>query len=77
MDTTKLESLSLRPQVLHYFHILEIDNIETLKNQDPRELYERLCRKTETAQDAHVIETFAEAIAKAQQSRQYSERTLS
>ena len=67
MDSLQ-ELSALPPQVLHYFHILEIDNIDQLKDQNPLELYERLCRKTETQQDPAVIETFAEAIAQAQKS---------
>ena len=68
MEYSALNTLSLSPQALKYFHILEIDDIDKLKEQNPRELYERLCRKTETQQNLDVIETFAEAIAKAQSS---------
>ena len=77
MESPELNILSLEPQVLRHLHILEIDNIDKLKGQNPMELYERLCRKTETPQDPDVIETFAEAIAKAQQSRDTFARTLS
>ena len=76
MEFSELNALSLSPQALRYFHILEIDEIGKLKEQNPRELYSRLCRKTETPQNPEIIGIFAEAIAKAQESSRDS-KTLS
>ena len=73
----ELNALSIPPQALHHLHILEIDNIDKLKEQNPLELYERLCRKTETQQDPDVIKKFAEAIDKAQKSRRDPGMTFS
>ena len=69
MESSELNSLSLDPSALRYLRVLDIGDIEKLKGQDALELYERLCRKTETRQNQDVIEMFAEAIAKAQESR--------
>ena len=78
MDSLEnLDDSATQNKAMRYLHILEIDNVEKLRNQDPQELYEKLCRKTETPQDPSIIQTFAKAIAQAQQSDGPLDMTLS
>jgi nucleotidyltransferase/DNA polymerase involved in DNA repair len=65
-DTRRLQDLiSIGPAMLRDFELLGISSVAQLARQNPRKLYERLCRKTGQPQDICVLDTFSAAVAQA------------
>ena len=65
-DPRRLSDLSgIGKKMLEDFDKLGINNIEQLKKQDGRKLYDRLSRLTGTRQDPCVEDTFVCAVAQA------------
>jgi len=53
------------PATLADLRRLEVPDVATLARQDPRALYDRLCRLTGVRQDPCVLDTFSCAVAQA------------
>ncbi len=65
-DSRKLSDLvSIGPAMLKDFELLNIQSVAQLAKQDPRKLYDRLCKITGTRQDPCVLDTFCCAVAQA------------
>lgn len=56
--------------------MLGIRDVEQLRGQDAKNLYEKLCRKTEQCHDPKIIETFEKVIAEASKRRVKKPRAL-
>ena len=61
--------ISVGPAMLRDFELLGIRSVAQLANQRPREMYERLNRKTGQRQDPCVLDTFCAAVAQARNPR--------
>lgn len=61
--------VSIGPAMLRDFELLKIGSVEQLARQDPRRLYDRLCRLTGTRQDPCVLDVFRCAVAQARNPR--------
>lgn len=57
--------ISVGPAMCRDFEMLGIRSVAELAKQDPRKLYDKLCRKTGTRQDPCVLDVFHAAIAQA------------
>ena len=57
--------VSIGPAMLRDFAMLGVCNVAELARQEPREMYERLCRLTGQRQDPCVLDTFCAAVAQA------------
>jgi len=63
MKTDELQTIpSIGPSMAKDLRSLGIKKVADLKNADPQELYDRLCRKTRTKQDRCVLYTFRCAV---------------
>jgi hypothetical protein len=56
------------PAMLADFRKLDVPDVASLARQDPRALYDRLCRLTGGRQDPCVLDTFCCAVAQARDS---------
>ena len=56
---------SVGPAMLRDFQMLGIHNLGQLAREDPKEMYERLCRITGERQDICVLDTFTAAVEQA------------
>ena len=64
--TRKLQDLiSVGPAMLHDFELLGIRDVPTLAQQNPHEMYERLCEVTGQKQDICCLDVFHAAVAQA------------
>ena len=65
MATTRqlADLISVGPAMLRDFELLGIRSVAQLAKQEPREMYERLNRKTGRRQDPCVLDTFCAAAA--------------
>lgn len=61
--------ISVGPAMLRDFELLGIRSVAQLVNQRPKEMYERLNRKTGQRQDPCVLDTFCAAVAQARNPR--------
>ena len=62
----KLSDLrGIGPAMLQDFKLLGIGTVGELARRDPKEMYEDLCRRTETRQDPCVLDTFRCAVEQA------------
>jgi nucleotidyltransferase/DNA polymerase involved in DNA repair len=61
--------ISVGPAMLRDFERLGIRNIEELARQNPRPLYERLCRITGDRVDVCCLDVFSAAVAQARNPR--------
>ena len=68
--------LSVGPAMLRDFEILGIRSVAELAKQEPREMYERLTRKTGQLEDPCVLDTFSAAVAQARNPRLPAERCV-
>jgi len=68
------ELISIGPAMLRDFEQLGIRSVRQLAKQNPRRLYERLCRKTGQAQDICVLDVFSAAVAQARNPRLPAEK---
>jgi len=57
--------ISIGPAMVRDFELLGIHSVAQLARQNPRKLYERLCRQTGQRQDICVLDTFSAAVAQA------------
>ncbi len=65
-DTRKLRDLAgVGKAFLKDFEQLGIQNVDQLKKQNPKKLYDRLCELTGTRQDPCVLDTLTCAVAQA------------
>ena len=56
---------SVGPAMLRDFEMLGVKTVAQLAREEPRDLYERLCRITGERQDVCVLDTFTAAVAQA------------
>lgn len=56
---------SIGPAMLRDFEMLGIHSVAQLARQEPKELYQQLCRLTGQRQDPCVLDTFRAAVAQA------------
>jgi len=68
--------ISVGPAMLRDFQILGIRSVAELAKQQPREMYERLGRKTGQRQDPCVLDTFSAAVAQARNPRLPAEQCV-
>ena len=68
------ELISIGPAMLRDFERLGIRNVKQLAKQNPRRMYERLCRRTGQAQDICVLDVFSAAVAQARNPRLPAEK---
>ena len=61
--------ISIGPAMLRDFKLLGIRSVKQLARQDPRRMYERLCERTEQAQDICCLDVFSAAVAQARNPR--------
>ena len=62
----KLNNLvSVGPAMLRDFEQLGIRSVDALAQQDPKRMYQRLCRITGERQDPCVLDVFSAAVAQA------------
>jgi hypothetical protein len=61
--------ISIGPAMLKDFELLGIRSVKQLARQEPRQMYERLSRKTGERQDPCVLDTFCAAVAQARNPR--------
>ncbi len=65
-DLRKLKELDgIGPKMLKDFELLGIANIDQLKKQSGRKMYDRLCELTGQRQDPCVLDVFVCAVAQA------------
>jgi hypothetical protein len=65
-DARRLGDLiSVGPAMLRDFDLLRVRSVEQLAKQEPKRLYDKLCRVTGTRQDICVLDVFAAAVAQA------------
>lgn len=57
--------VSIGPAMLRDFELLGIRSVDELARAEPDELFERLCRLTNSRQDPCVLDTFYAAVAQA------------
>ncbi len=57
--------VSVGPAMLKDFEMLGVRSVAQLARQEPREMYDRLCRMTKTRQDPCVLDVFCAAVAQA------------
>ncbi len=57
--------ISVGPAIERDFHLLGIHTIRELARQDPRKMYNRLCRITGQRQDICCLDVFRAAVAQA------------
>jgi Pathogenicity locus len=57
--------MSVGPAMLRDFKLLGIRNVEQLGQQEPRKLYQKLCRITGQQQDICCLDVFHAAVAQA------------
>ena len=64
--TRRLQDLiSVGPAMLRDFELLKVRSISQLARQDPRKMYEKLCRITGQRIDVCCLDTFQAAVAQA------------
>jgi hypothetical protein len=68
--------ISVGPAMLRDFEILGIRSVAQLAKQQPREMYERLGRKTGQRQDPCVLDAFSAAVAQARNPRLPAEQCV-
>jgi Pathogenicity locus len=74
-DKRALEDLiSVGPAIRRDFELLGIHTVAQLARQEPKALYDRLCRKTGQRQDPCVLDVFCAAVAQARDPRLPLER---
>ena len=56
---------SVGPAMLRDFEMLGVKSVAQLAREEPKELYQRLCRLTGERQDPCVLDTFSAAVAQA------------
>jgi hypothetical protein len=61
--------ISIGPAMLRDFEILGIRSVAQLAKQEPRNMYDRLNRKTGQRQDPCVLDAFCAAVAQARNPR--------
>ena len=57
--------VSVGPAIERDFVMMGIRNVEELAKQDPKKMYDKLCRLTGERQDPCVLDTFEAAVAQA------------
>jgi hypothetical protein len=60
---------SIGPAMLRDFDTLGVRSVAQLARQNPRRLYQKLCRVTQQPQDICVLDTFQAAVAQAHNPR--------
>lgn len=55
--------------MLRDFELIGVRSVEQLAKQEPKRLYDKLCRVTGTRQDICVLDVFAAAVAQARNPR--------
>jgi hypothetical protein len=69
-DARRLENLiSIGPAMLRDFELLRIRSVAQLAKQNPRKLYEKLCRATGERHDICCLDVFCAAVAQARNRR--------
>jgi Pathogenicity locus len=66
--------ISIGPAMLRDFELLGIRSVRQLARQEPRQMYEKLNRKTGQRQDPCVLDTFCAAVAQARDPRLPAEK---
>jgi Pathogenicity locus len=61
--------ISIGPAMLRDFDLLGVRSVEQLARQEPKRLYDKLCRVTGTRQDICVLDVFTAAVAQARNPR--------
>jgi hypothetical protein len=61
--------ISIGPAMLRDFELLGVRSVAQLAKQNPRHLYERLCKRTGQRQDICCLDVFAAAVAQARNPR--------
>jgi hypothetical protein len=61
--------ISIGPAMLRDFEKLGVRSVEQLAKQDPKRLYDKLCRATGKRQDPCVLDVFSAAVAQARNPR--------
>jgi hypothetical protein len=57
--------ISVGPAMLRDFELLHVRSVAELAGQDPRRMYDKLCRITGEQQDICVLDVFSAAVAQA------------
>lgn len=57
--------ISVGPAMLRDFELLGIHSVDSLAQQEPKRMYQRLCRITGERQDPCVLDVFSAAVAQA------------
>jgi hypothetical protein len=57
--------VSIGPAMLRDFEILGIRSVAQLARQEPKQMYEQLCKLTQQRQDPCVLDVFSAAVAQA------------
>ena len=66
LSTRRLQDLiSVGPAMLRGFELLKVRSISQLAHQNPRKMYEKLCRITGQRIDVCCLDTFQAAVAQA------------
>lgn len=63
------ELISIGPAMLRDFELLRIRSVAQLAKQNPRKLYEKLCRASGQRQDICCLDVFRAAVAQARNRR--------
>ena len=61
--------ISIGPAMLRDFELLGIRSVAQLARQNPRRLYEKICRRTGQRQDICCLDVFTAAVAQARNPR--------
>ena len=64
-DRRLQDLISVGPAMLRDFELLKVRSISQLARQDPRKMYEKLCRITGQRIDVCCLDTFQAAVAQA------------
>jgi hypothetical protein len=69
MKRELLDLVSVGPAILKDFEMMGIHTVAELSKQNPKRMYDTLCRLTGQRQDPCVLDTFAAAVAQAKNPR--------
>lgn len=74
-DERKFQDLfSVGPAIEHDFHMMGIRDVAQLAKQNPKKMYDKLCKLTGQRQDPCVLDTFEAAVAQAMNPRLSAEK---
>jgi pathogenicity locus Cdd1 protein len=68
------ELISVGPVIEQDFHLLGIHTVEQLARQNPKKMYDKLCKLTGERQDICCLDVFQAAVAQARDPRLPAER---